>query len=222
MEQFDGKAHGVILSHLDGSEGRMNFQGGEQHPGEGLFAPRRMGLVDIDGVEGKGGKRRIAARGFEGDFGETDFDLCGSLFFLFAASDENLSGGGEGLGFKVSPQMLLRVIDSSIPGGSDQQFRAAAGGLKEQFIDIGLAVGDVDELSLENFVLQLFGGAERMEPFLAFFIVDGFFASLLGAAVVGAGPGLLRDDAQRQPLRGQSQGGMEHDPARSKVGTDVT
>ena len=35
-----------------------------------------------------------------------------------------------------------------------------------------------------------------MEPFLAFFMVDGFFASLLGAAVLRAGPGLLTDDAR--------------------------
>ena len=61
-----------------------------------------------------------------------------------------------------------------------------------------------------------------MEPFLAFFTVDGFFAALLGAAVVGAGPGLLTDDAQRQPLRGQSQGGMDQHAARSRVGADVT
>lgn len=61
-----------------------------------------------------------------------------------------------------------------------------------------------------------------MEPFLAFFMVDGFFSSLLGAAVVGAGPGLLTDDAQGQPLGGQSQGGMDYYPARSRIGADVT
>jgi len=138
----------------------VNLNRGEQHPGEGWFTARRMGFVDVDGVEGKGGKRGIAARGFEGDFSETDFDLCGSLFFFFPASDENLSGGSEGLGFQVSPQMLLGVIDSAIPGSSDQQFRAAAGGLKEQFIDIGLAVGDVDEEGLGDLFLQLFGGGE--------------------------------------------------------------
>ena len=69
-------------------------------------------------------------------------------------------GGREGLGLKVRPQMLLGVIDSSIPGGSDQKFGAARGGLKEQFIDIGLAVGDVNEEGLGNLFLQLFGGGE--------------------------------------------------------------
>jgi len=64
------------------------------------------------------------------------------------------------LGLKVRPQMLLAVIDSSIPGGSDQKFGAARGGLKEQFIDIGLAVGDVNEKGFGNLFLQLFGGGE--------------------------------------------------------------
>jgi hypothetical protein len=41
--------------------------------------------------------------------------------------------------------MLLTVMDSSIPGGSDQKFGAAGRGWKKQFIDIGLAVGDVNE-----------------------------------------------------------------------------
>ena len=69
-------------------------------------------------------------------------------------------GGRQGLGLKVRPQMLLGVIDSSIPGGSDQKFSAAAGGLKEELIDIGLAVGDVNEEGLENLFLQLFGGTQ--------------------------------------------------------------
>ena len=64
------------------------------------------------------------------------------------------------MALKVSPEVFLGMMDATIPGGSDQQFRVARGGLKEEFIDIGLAVADVDELSLGKFVLQLFGGAE--------------------------------------------------------------
>jgi len=120
---------------------------------------RPLGL-DVDGVEGKGGKSRSTARGFEGDFSEADFDGGGAWFFFFAASDVNLLGGGQGLGLKVRPQMLLGVIDSSIPGGADQKFAVAAGGLKEQFIDIGLAVGDVNEEGFGNLFLQRFGGPQ--------------------------------------------------------------
>lgn len=56
----------------------MKFNSGEQHPGEGWFTPRRMGFVDVDGVEGKGAKSRSTARRFEGDFSEADFDGCGA------------------------------------------------------------------------------------------------------------------------------------------------
>jgi len=56
----------------------VNLKSGEQHPGEGLFTRRRMGLVDVDGVEGKGAKSRGTAWGFEGDFSEADFDGSGA------------------------------------------------------------------------------------------------------------------------------------------------
>ena len=56
----------------------MKFKSGEQHPRQSGFTLWRMGFVDVDGVEGKGGKSRSTARGFKADLSEADFDGSGA------------------------------------------------------------------------------------------------------------------------------------------------
>ena len=110
------------------------------------------------------------------------------------------------------------VTGAAVGAGPDQEVRTRVVGGAKQFVDVALAVPDVDAAA--GFTKKRVGLLEIEQPTQTLFLLDGDARGVdlslqrVRALELGARPKLHRRQAERQPRRCEHQAGMQRYPAQ--------
>ena len=164
---------------LQGLLGGLDGEAGEEQPLDGLLA---LGRVHLAGQHGAHlDVRQGAVRAMRG----LESEACDAQL-LVDAPRRTPSGGGQvefGLG------QHRRACE---PGalGADEPLGAGlrGGAFREHLVDVGLAVGDIDQLGLGQGLDELRDASITLQPAQALFFLDGPAALLLAQTARLAGP----------------------------------
>lgn len=111
----------------------------------------------------------------------------------------------------VPPSVLLQAGDAAVARGADHRPFALADDRRKGFVDVALAVEDVNQPGagggVEVVGQGLARGGDAALPFVAFFFFGGAFFAVLGFAALGgiATPGRQVQQPQRQAVLAQGQ-----------------
>lgn len=158
------------------------------------------------------------------DRGAADLKLGHARLTSAAPGNGQLAGAQQRPGGRIVPQRFLFVLVVDLTLGAtvsaDQQVRAvgASLGLLEELIDVGLAVGGVDQTGFGAQSLDLGGTPVALEPALAFFFLNGSLLARLGLAHFSriAYPDLDVDQSEGHALWGEGEGVVQFKPLRSR------
>src|SRR5918992_1391831 len=190
MPNFNAPAARIPLHPLDGVLDRLDLNRGPQQPLDGLDLGRRIDLTHQDGPKG----HRRQALGFamagrrhgQGAIAKRQGGLASGL--RAATRDLNDDLTGHRLRLDTGPHVTLRRTDTAIPRGANQQVDTSwtLGG--QHIVDIRFPVSNTNQSGAGTTLASGPNGIETVEPFLAFFLVNGpvlapgAFADVVGVA----------------------------------------